>query len=334
MMDNEEIQEMARDVEALRKELYEAAGRNRDYHVKAEDVKSLLPDWKGADGCIATNRITVEGCKVGYCYREEPDGGWDSGWRFTAGDESDEYMDDPNNAGIYKLNTICNDDPDIIPLLNTPAPCAFERDENGVFQQIKDWKPDEDEEDPDMDILKQCQKWHEEDKHQKIVDALEAISAEERTPEMDMELARAYNNLADSSEPEGRKLLHQALELMQSHEEELGDTYSWNFRMGYAYYYLDQEGRALRHFEKALELHPGDDPKLNTRQDMEELIDSCKKGISLPQFWECFRERTENWWETFAEMEAELRQMMDEDKDHTRGAETRGPNGGNPESGF
>ena len=321
MMDDEEIHEMARDVEALRKELYEAAGRNRDYHVKAADVKPLLSDWKGADGCIATNRITVEGCKVGYCYREEPDGGWDSGWRFTAGDESDEYMDDPNNAGIYKLNTICNDDPDIIPLLNTPAPCAFERDENGVFQQIKDWKPDEDEEDPDMDILKQCQKWHEEDKHQKIVDALEAISAEERTPEMDMELARAYNNLADSSEPEGRKLLHQALELMQSHEEELGDTYSWNFRMGYSYFYLDQEGRALRYFEKALELHPGDDPKLNTRQDMEELIDSCKKGISLPQFWECFRERTENWWETFAEMEAELRQMMDEDKDHTRGAE-------------
>ena len=317
MMGEDEITDMASQVEMLRKELYEASGRNRNYHVKAEDVKDLLPDWKGADGCIATNRITVEGCKVGYCYREEPDGGWDSGWRFTAGDESDEYMDDPNNAGIYKLNTICNDDPDIIPLLNTPAPCAFERDENGVFQQIKDWKPDEDEEDPDMDILKQCQKWHEEDKHQKIVDALEAISAEERTPEMDMELARAYNNLADSSEPEGRKLLHQALELMQSHEEELGDTYSWNFRMGYAYYYLDQEGRALRHFEKALELHPGDDPKLNTRQDMEELIDSCKKGISLPQFWECFRERTENWWETFAEMEAELRQMMDEDKDHT-----------------
>ena len=321
LMSDEEIEEMAHQVAALRKELYESAGRNRSYHVKAEDMKNLLPDWAGADGCIATNRITVEGCKVGYCYREEPDGGWDSGWRFTAGDESEAYMDDPNNAGIYKLNTICNDDPDIIPLLNTPAPCAFERDENGVFQQIKDWKPDEDEEDPDMDILKQCQKWHEEDKHQKIVDALEAISAEERTPEMDMELARAYNNLADSSEPEGRKLLHQALELMQSHEEELGDTYSWNFRMGYAYYYLDQEGRALRHFEKALELHPGDDPKLNTRQDMEELIDSCKKGISLPQFWECFRERTENWWETFAEMEAELRQMMDEDKDHTRGAE-------------
>ena len=314
MMDNEEIQEMARDVEALRKELYEAAGRNRDYHVKAEDVKSLLPDWKGADGCIATNRITVEGRKVGYCYREEPDGGWDSGWRFTAGDESDEYMDDPNNAGIYKLNTICNDDPDIIPLLNTPAPCAFERDENGVFQLIKDWKPDEDEEDPDMDILKQCQKWHEESKQHKIIDALEAIPAEERTPEMDSELARAYNNLADPHKPTCKEMLKKALALLKPHEEYFEDDYYWNFRMGYSYFYLDQEGRALRYFEKALEVRPGDD-------DTKEFIDRCKQGISLPQFSECFRERTEDWWETFAEMEAELRQMMDEDKDHTRGAE-------------
>ena len=314
MMDNEEIQEMARDVEALRKELYEAAGRNRDYHVKAEDVKSLLPDWRGADGCIATNRITVEGRKIGYCYREEPDGGWDSGWRFTAGDESDEYMDDPNNAGIYKLNTICNDDPDIIPLLNTPAPCAFERDENGVFQQIKDWKPDEDEEDPDMDILKQCQKWHEESKQHKIIDALEAIPAEERTPEMDSELARAYNNLADPHKPTCKEMLKKALALLKPHEEYFEDDYYWNFRMGYSYFYLDQEGRALRYFEKALEVRPGDD-------DTKEFIDRCKQGISLPQFWECFRERTENWWETFAEMEAELRQMMDDDKDHTRSAE-------------
>lgn len=138
LMDDVEIQEMAQDVEAIRKELYETSGQNRNYHVKAEDVKQILLDWEGADGCFATNRITVEGSKVGYCYREQPDGDWDSGWRFTAGDESEAYMDDPNNAGIYKLNTICNDDPDVVPLLITPAPCGFERDENGVFRQIKD----------------------------------------------------------------------------------------------------------------------------------------------------------------------------------------------------
>ena len=313
MMDDEEIQEMARDVEALRKELYEAAGRNRDYHVKAEDVKSLLPDWRGADGCIATNRITVEGCKVGYCYREKADGDWDSGWRFTAGDESDEYMDDPNNAGIYGLNSICNDDPDIIPLLNTPAPCAFERDENGVFQQIKDWKPDEDEEDPDMDILKQCQKLNEKgESQQKIIDALEAIPAEERTPEMDSELARAYNNWGAIRSD--REALKKAIALLEPHEEYFEGDYYWNFRMGYSYYHLNQEGRSLRYFEKALEARPGD-------EDTKEFIDRCKKGISLPQFWECFRERTESTWKDFARQEAQLRRMMDEDKDHTRGQE-------------
>jgi len=311
MMGEDEITDMAYQVEALRKELYETAGRNRDYHIKAEDVTEMLPDWEGADGCIATNRITVEGRKVGYCYREEPDGGWDSGWRFTAGDESEAYMDDPNNAGIYKLNTICNDDPDIIPLLHTPAPCAFERDENGMFQQIKDWKPDEDEEEPDMDILKQCQKWHEKGQYQKIIDALEAIPAEERTPEMDSELARAYNNLAV---PEDRELYQKALSLLKPHADYFAEDYRWNFRMGYSYYYLDQEGRALPYFRKALEKLPGD-------EDTQKLIDACESLITLPQFSECFRERTENWWETFAEMEAELRQMMDEDKDHTRGAE-------------
>ena len=309
MMGEDEITDMAYQVEMLRKELYEASGRNRDYHVKAEDVKHLLPDWEGADGCIATNRITVEGYKVGYCYREEPDGGWDSGWRFTAGDESEAYMDDPNNAGIYKLNTICNDDPDIIPLLNTPAPCAFARDEQGVFQP-EVLEPEEMEE-PDMDILKQCQKWHEKGQYQKIIDALEAIPAEERTPEMDSELARAYNNLAV---PEDRELYQKALSLLKPHADYFAEDYRWNFRMGYSYYYLDQEGRALPYFRKALEKLPGD-------EDTQKLIDDCESLITLPQFSACFRERTEDWWETFAEMEAELRQMMDDDKDHTRGAE-------------
>ena len=157
-----------------------------------------------------------------------------------------------------------------------------------------------------MDILKQCQKWHENDEYQKIIDALEAIPAQERTPEMDSELARAYNNLADPHKPTCREMLKKALALLKPHEEYFQGDHYWNFRMGYSYYYLDQEGRALRYFEKALEARPDD-------EDTKEFIEWCRKGISLPQFSECFRERTENWWETFAEMEAELRQMMDDD---------------------
>ena len=162
-----------------------------------------------------------------------------------------------------------------------------------------------------MEILQQCQIWNGNGEYKKIVDALEAIPAEERTPEMDSELARAYNNLAA---PSDRELFKKAIALLQPHEEYFAGDHCWNFRMGYAYYYLDQEGRALRYFERALEARPGD-------EDTEELIESCKKGISLPRFAMCFRERTEIFWETFTEMEAELRQMMDDDKDRIRGAE-------------
>lgn len=166
-------------------------------------------------------------------------------------------------------------------------------------------------EEQDMDILQQCQIWHENDEYQKIIDTLEAIPAEERTPEEDSELARAYNNLA---EPGDRELLKKAIALLKPHEEYFQGDHYWNFRMGYAYYYLDQEGRALPYFRKALEARPGD-------EDTKELIDWCEKRIALPMFPECFRERTELWWETFAGQEAEFRRMMDEDKDHMRGAE-------------
>ncbi len=92
----------------------------------------------GPQGCFATDRILVDGCRVGYCYmgRSRSRGGrGDSGWRFTAGDESDSYMDDPpGRSGIYHLNTLCNYDPDIIPLLDSEPGTAWCRDQSGVFR--------------------------------------------------------------------------------------------------------------------------------------------------------------------------------------------------------
>lgn len=41
LVDDEDMKEMAELVEELRRKLYEAAGENRDYHVKAGDVKEL-----------------------------------------------------------------------------------------------------------------------------------------------------------------------------------------------------------------------------------------------------------------------------------------------------
>lgn len=104
----------------------------KEFKLKAEQIKEIL-EWNGADGCIATDKITVEGSKVGYMYREEPSNGYDSGWRFFEGSESDEYLDDANNSAVYKLNTICNYDTEIIPFLNAPYGTAYGRNEKGEF---------------------------------------------------------------------------------------------------------------------------------------------------------------------------------------------------------
>ena len=110
-----------------------------------------------------------------------------------------------------------------------------------------------------MELLEQCSRWNEAGKYQAIVDALEAIPDEERTPEMDSELARAYNNLADPDQPEGAAMLRRAVELLLRHEEYFLGDHCWNFRLGYAWFYLDQEGRALPCFREALKARPGDE---------------------------------------------------------------------------
>jgi hypothetical protein len=77
--------------------------------------------------CYASNRITIEGMKVGYMYRETPEEPNDSGWRFFAGTETQEEIDNPNNIGIYDVNTIANYDASIIPYLNAESDTAFEK---------------------------------------------------------------------------------------------------------------------------------------------------------------------------------------------------------------
>ena len=162
-----------------------------------------------------------------------------------------------------------------------------------------------------MDLLKQCQQWFEQDEAQKVIDTLEAIPAEERTPELDSELAKAYIAVAHIGE---REPFEKALELLAPHEEYFAEDHCWNYRIALAYYCLDEEGPALRYFEKALKARPGD-------KDTQEYIDDCRRRLSLPRFEKNFRERTREAWAAFSQIEAELRQIIDTDETHQRGEE-------------
>lgn len=104
---------------------------------KKEIKETYVP--QSDSGCFATNRITVDGMKVGYMYREEPDSSFpDSGWRFFSGDESDEYCDDPKNINVFHLNTICNYDPLIIKYLDSPYGSAWIRKGDKFVEDIID----------------------------------------------------------------------------------------------------------------------------------------------------------------------------------------------------
>ncbi len=108
--------------------------QSKRFLLKAVDIKPLVTNY---GGCIASDMITVHGHLVGIMYKEEPKNDNDSGWRFTAGCESQEYMDDENNKAVYDVNTIANYDPGIIPFLDAATGRVFERDEeSGEFVEM------------------------------------------------------------------------------------------------------------------------------------------------------------------------------------------------------
>lgn len=104
----------------------------------------IRPVATGHGGCFATDRITVDGYPVRFMYRDAPDNELDSGWRFMSGFEDDAYMDNPDNHGIYDVNTIANYDPSIVPFLGEPEGSVFEKTPGSErFLPVHDWRPDD-----------------------------------------------------------------------------------------------------------------------------------------------------------------------------------------------
>jgi hypothetical protein len=102
----------------------------KKFGIQASEIRQLAP---ARGSCMATDMITVHGQRVGYMYRLAPrlksdPSDVDSGWTFLAGTESQDYLNDPSNLGIYDVNTIANYDRDVIPLLDAAAGSAFARD--------------------------------------------------------------------------------------------------------------------------------------------------------------------------------------------------------------
>lgn len=102
-----------------------------------EPIPEEVPvSFDGESRAFATHRITVDGCKIGYFFREEPVDETDSGWRFLAGDESEEYLKDLSNTESCTLDTVCKCDNSVIPYLNCPTGTVLIRDGEKFVPEI------------------------------------------------------------------------------------------------------------------------------------------------------------------------------------------------------
>lgn len=100
------------------------------------------------------------------------------------------------------------------------------------------------------DLLAQLETWHEEDEFENIVNAITEIPTEDRDYELVSHLGRALNNLERYEE---------AVEQLITVADEGQEDSLWHYRVGLAYYYLERYDEALKAFEAADRLDPGDE---------------------------------------------------------------------------
>ncbi|MNO52687.1 Tetratricopeptide repeat protein [compost metagenome] len=103
------------------------------------------------------------------------------------------------------------------------------------------------------ELIAQLEAWHEEDEFQQIVDEIKLIPTSFIDDELAVHLGRALNNLGRYKD---------ALKWFLKIDEAGRNNPLWHFRVGYAYYYLDQNEEAVKEFEIAHQMDPEDEDTL------------------------------------------------------------------------
>jgi hypothetical protein len=97
----------------------------------------IPPLVTGMGAFYATDLITVKGRPVGVMLHDVPACPDDSGWRFFAGPEYPQWVDDPKGGAIVCVNSKANHDPSIIPFLDEPVGSVFAREEVNKWERSR-----------------------------------------------------------------------------------------------------------------------------------------------------------------------------------------------------
>lgn len=102
-------------------------------------------------------------------------------------------------------------------------------------------------------ILKKIEMWDEQDKIAAIIDFIENLPIEQKTALVLSELGRAYNNAYWlNPSDENKKYLKKAVDVFNYLKGDI-DAQSWHYRIGYAYFFLDDIAKAKEHLQQTSE---------------------------------------------------------------------------------
>ena len=106
-----------------------------EWVINPEEVVRLIPEMGGA---VVSLSVLRGDAPVGVMQREAPEVPEDSGWSFTGLGDSEEFLDDPDNATVCDLNTLANIDTGIIRHLTRPEGVVLVRDDpDGPFEVVE-----------------------------------------------------------------------------------------------------------------------------------------------------------------------------------------------------
>ena len=163
-----------------------------------------------------------------------------------------------------------------------------------------------------MDILEQCQTWRKQNKRKLIINLIESLPEEQRTALVDSELAIAYSEQIQVNPIRAQDILDlkKAVALLKKHEAELGETFNWNFRLGYAYFYLEQHDLSIKYMQNALLLNTDEPDDDCIKDDVEYFINCSKQGINVPIITCSFLDRVRLTWDEFKQRRSHIEDLI------------------------
>ncbi len=148
--------------------------------------------------------------------------------------------------------------------------------------------------------------WISEKRYPKVIDAVEAIPAEMRNPELNLRLGLSYMCTADFGTLEGRQQLQKAAELLEPIQpvaDDLQDPFLWYYTMGCILSFQERLLEAQPYIQKAYGLD-------SNRADVADMVELCRRAADRPKARWTFREGVQKAWDAFTQRQPEILQQL------------------------